>query len=135
MICKLSKKLKKFEEIEDVDIILQEQRIAKDSSIAHFSIDQKAFEIDYKEIKILDKIGDGGGSGVVYSAIWNNHKVAFKCYIVQDFATDKFGEFEKEVSILASLSFPYILKFYGVSLLTSRGICRKWRFGTILKKV
>lgn len=71
-------------------------------------------------MEIQKKIAEGG-YGVIYQAkLWNKLDVAIKTLkqiddgLINDLQDDE--EFEKEVSVLANLNHPNILKFYGISV-------------------
>lgn len=65
------------------------------------------FIIPTNDIKIIKKIGEGG-QGTVYQAKWNSRDVAIKS--LKKDGLDDNDEFEKEVSLLMSLSHPNIGK-------------------------
>ncbi|EFC50872.1 predicted protein [Naegleria gruberi] len=67
----------------------------------------KTFIISTDDIKIIKKIGEGG-QGTVYQAKWNNKEVAIKS--IKKDGIDDDDEFEKEATLLMSLSHPNIGK-------------------------
>lgn len=110
------------EEKENAQILKEMKEGEKDKEeekieAATLELNKDLFVIDFDEIKILDKIGEGGSNSVVYKSEWAGSLSAFKCFKIQDFLEeDKFQEFEKEVSILSSVNHPHILRFYGCTL-------------------
>ncbi|KAG2393339.1 hypothetical protein C9374_006870 [Naegleria lovaniensis] len=98
-----------------------------DATISHISQEMKQFKnkkdsflISIDDLEIIKKIAEGG-YGVIYQAkLWGKLDVAIKTLkqvddgLVHDFQDDE--EFEKEVSVLANLNHPNILKFYGISV-------------------
>ena len=72
-------KLRKYGRLKDFDLLLQEQEIEYDTSIAHLRINKSLFEINYDEIKIEKILGEGGSQSVVYMATWRGISIAFKC--------------------------------------------------------
>ncbi|KAG2377713.1 hypothetical protein C9374_008798 [Naegleria lovaniensis] len=79
----------------------------------------KSFIIAAKDLEILRKIAEGG-MGCVYLGKWKGTLVAIKSLklLTAELLDDetKQEEFEKEVSLLASLRHPCILTFYGICL-------------------
>ena len=85
--------------------------------IAHLEIDSSLFRIQFNDIKIVKTVGSGGSNSIVFEVDWKGTKACFKCFKIQDFLEkERFREFEKEAKILASVSHPNILVFYGCSL-------------------
>ena len=78
---------------------------------------ESSFIIPIKDVDLVKKIAEGG-NGVVYLGRWKGINVAIKAIkTLENESGDE--EFEKEVSLLASLHHPYILNFYGVCLTKS----------------
>ena len=83
-----------------------------DQSIAKLNINKSLFEIEYDSLDVKRSVGKGGSNAVIFAAEWNGKEVAFKCFKINDLLSDnEFEEFEKEVSILASISHPNILRY------------------------
>jgi tRNA A-37 threonylcarbamoyl transferase component Bud32 len=84
---------------------------------ATLTINKELFIIKYKSLEVIKRIGSGGSESIIYLVKWNSVKAAFKCFNTKDFMNQEdFNDFEKEVSILSSLSHPFILKFYGATM-------------------
>jgi len=118
VLVKQKKRLKKFDKLEDVDLLIAEQAVNRDDSIAHLKINKSLFEVDYTSIKLLKVLGSGGSGSTVYLCEYNGDQYAFKCFKTNDICGTQtiFNEFEREVSILASIAHPNIIKFYGASV-------------------
>ncbi|KAG2388890.1 hypothetical protein C9374_000329 [Naegleria lovaniensis] len=84
---------------------------------ASFSIEMEkkpmSFLIPITDLNIIKKIGEGG-IGTVYLGKWKDRHVAIKSLKAR--IDDDHDEFEKEVSLLASLRHPCILQLFGVSV-------------------
>ncbi|KAG2393027.1 hypothetical protein C9374_009604 [Naegleria lovaniensis] len=72
-----------------------------------------SFLIPITDLTIIKKIGEGG-IGTVYLGKWKDRDVAIKSLKAR--IDDDNDEFEKEVSLLASLRHPCILQLFGVSV-------------------
>lgn len=70
---------------------------------------------DPKDIEICSEIGSGK-SGVVYSAIWKNLKVAWKVFRSDAIDETLIRDFCQEVSVLCKLSHPNIVRIVGFVL-------------------
>jgi len=118
LIIKQRKKIKKFDILDDIELLIEEQKINKDQSIAHLKISMTLFEVNYKDIQLLKAIGSGGSGSSVYLCKWNEKLCAFKCFKTTTVCSSQlvFDEFEKEVNILGSIAHPNIIKFYGASI-------------------
>jgi len=118
LILKQRKKLEKFNALDDIELLIEEQKINKDQSIAHLNISMKLFEVDYRDIELLKAIGSGGSGSSVYLCKWNEKLCAFKCFKTTSICASQlvFDEFEREVNILGSIAHPNIIKFYGASI-------------------
>mmetsp|Transcript_7935 Transcript_7935/g.29609 ORF Transcript_7935/g.29609 Transcript_7935/m.29609 type:complete len:294 (-) Transcript_7935:598-1479(-) len=89
----------------------------EDVNRAKLMIKKSLLEIDFKELKLLKKIGSGGSESVVFKAEWNQLIVAIKVFNVRRLTGERhFEEFEKELSIMSGLRHPRLVTFYGVSL-------------------
>jgi len=60
------KKLKVFAELDDIELLIEEQKVNKDSSVAHLRITKDLFQINYKDLKLLKAIGAGGSGTSIY---------------------------------------------------------------------
>jgi len=112
---KQKKKLKRFNKIKDLDILLQEQEMIENSEIASFKINKNLFIIDEKDVETLKFIGENGNS-TQYLVKWNDTNAILKTFhasLINTGTTYSYSEFEKELQILASTSHPNILQFYG----------------------
>ncbi|KAF0980791.1 hypothetical protein FDP41_013274 [Naegleria fowleri] len=74
-----------------------------------------SFLIPITDLEIIKKIGEGG-LGTVYHGKWKDRDVAIKSLKTRMDDDDENDEFEKEVSLLASLRHPCILTFFGVAV-------------------
>lgn len=112
------RRLRYFNKLEDFDLHLEEQEMDQMSEMPSFRITQDLFQVDYDSITVLEIIGSGGGGATVFKAKWKSQIIALKSFKTRDLCStqERFDEFEREVSILASLSHPYIIKFFGASM-------------------
>jgi len=108
IVRKNRKKKYSIKEVEKREVIQQ---------FANLEINKSLFQIDYNELKIVKHIGNGG-YGKVYLAQWKKNLVAFKLFDTKNMMDIEhdFEPVEREISILASLSHPNILIFYGATL-------------------
>jgi len=115
---KQRKKLIRFTQLDDIELLIAEQKLVKDQSIAHLKIDKKLFLVDYKSLTLLELIGSGGSASHIYLVKWNDVEYAFKCFLTTSVCSSQliFDEFEREVGILASIAHPFIIKFYGAAI-------------------
>jgi len=92
--------------LDDIELLIEEQKVNKDNSIAHLRINHELFLVAYQDIKLLKAIGNGGSGSSVYLCEWKNQKCAFKCFKTSSVCSKQliFDEFEREVSILASIA-------------------------------
>jgi len=88
-----------------------------ENTLAKIEINKSLFKIKYEQIKIRQSIGKGGFA-VVYLGTWQANEVAFKCFQTKHLIAEKddFTDFEKEVSIMASINHPNIVRFYGATI-------------------
>lgn len=114
--------LKKFDQLEDFDQILEEQKAEKEEKVIQLKVNKKLFEIEYSSVKLVKVIGEGGSGAIVYKAKWQGNLVAFKVFKTSLVLNEEgnFKDFESEVSLISSLSHPNILIFYGCSLKAPR---------------
>ena len=115
-LCTCGKKLKKVEELEGIDILLEEQKIAKNTSIAHLNINKDFFKVKYSDVNLKKVIGEGGGDAAVYLADWHSQEVAVKLFRMRELDEEKYNAFENEVKIQSSLHHPNVLRFLGAIL-------------------
>ncbi|KAG2375074.1 hypothetical protein C9374_010078 [Naegleria lovaniensis] len=128
------KELKRREQAEE-DLqrrLLQYQLISSKNSLkeSHTSISsgaqEKTWVIKPEDLKIKERIGQGGES-VIFNATWMNNIVAVKRIHVDTSAleddevkTETINTtFEKEAYILSTLRFPNIVTFYGIAITPS----------------
>jgi predicted Ser/Thr protein kinase len=92
-------------------------KLESERNIAELKINEELFKINYKDIKILKRIGKGGG-GQVFLGKWNGETVAYKCFQIDDLGGSRglFDTFEKEVQFITSVRHPNIVVYYGCSL-------------------
>lgn len=114
--------LKTFENIKNIDLIMEEQKLEERVNIAHLRINKQLFQIDMKDIRLKKIIGEGESNSVVYLVSWYGKDAAFKCFRTRSICSEQqnFDEFEKEVAILGSISHPNIIRYYGACLDPSR---------------
>jgi len=112
---RMQKKIKILDELEDIDLVLEEQRSMRDHSIAHLKINKTLFEVQPEEMVFKKLIGGGGSGATIYLCTYREQDYAFKSFkMIHVCATQTiFDEFEREVEILASIAHPHIVKFYG----------------------
>lgn len=79
------------------------------------------WEVDFDEIEILEKIGQGG-FGVVYKGLWRGTTVAVKKLIQEEMDDSSYQEFLKEIETMSKLRHPQIVLFLGACL-TPPHIC------------
>lgn len=76
------------------------------------------FLIDYKELEMIKKIGEGG-YGDVYLGKWLGQEVAIKQYgknTTKKRSTKKTTDFIKEVEVISNLRHPNIVLYMGVCI-------------------
>jgi tRNA A-37 threonylcarbamoyl transferase component Bud32 len=75
------------------------------------------FFINFDEIKILDKIGEGG-FGAVYAGMWDGKLVAIKKFHIKEKYSVKstLNKYIKEIITIANLRHPNIVLYMGASL-------------------
>lgn len=71
----------------------------------------KEWEIDFKQIQILDKVGDGAFGEVFKGRLWGT-EVAVKC-IKGDFTEKALSDLKKEMTILSQIRHPNIVLYIG----------------------
>lgn len=129
------KELKRREQAEE-DLqrrLLQYQLISSKNSLkeSHTTISsatqEKTWVIKPEDLKIKERIGQGGES-VIFKATWMNNVVAVKRIQIDTSALEEDDEvktetinttFEKEAYILSTLRFPNIVTFYGIAITPS----------------
>lgn len=99
------------------DKIYEMMKRENQRNIAKIKINKDLFKIKYSEIKIIKKIGKGGGAQVFLGS-WNGQTIAFKCFQVDDLSGTRgmFEGFEKEVEFILSVRHPNIITYYGCTL-------------------
>ena len=112
-LCSCEKKLKKVEQLEGIDILLEEQKAAKNTSVAHLNINKDFFKVKYSDVQLKKVIGEGGGEASVYLADWHSQEVAVKIFKIRNLDEEKYKAFENEVQIQSSLHHPNVLRFLG----------------------
>eukprot|EP01088_Endostelium_zonatum_P006348 TRINITY_DN18468_c0_g1_i1.p1 TRINITY_DN18468_c0_g1~~TRINITY_DN18468_c0_g1_i1.p1 ORF type:complete len:1043 (-),score=184.05 TRINITY_DN18468_c0_g1_i1:31-3159(-) len=70
------------------------------------------WEIDWDEIQLEEKIGQGG-FGVVYKGSWRGTTVAVKKLLNDDMDEADYKEFVREVEIMSGLRHPHVVLFLG----------------------
>lgn len=75
------------------------------------------FFINFEDIKLLDKIGEGG-FGAVYSGMWDGKIVAIKKFHIKEKYSVKntLNKYIKEINTIANLRHPNIVLYMGSSL-------------------
>ena len=117
-----------------------EESISNTSKNRHKVEDNQSWIIKVEDLKIIDRIGQGGES-VIFLAKWMNNNVAVKrIQIEKDDTEEEDSEtinstFEKEAYILSTLRFPNIVSFYGIAITPSdRFIVIEYLSGGNLRK-
>jgi len=82
------------------------------SLLQHRQLSKFHWEIDPREIQIIDKIGKGS-FGVVYKGIWMGVEVAIKKVDADDMTKEAYQNFLYELSMMSNLRHPHILAFLG----------------------
>ncbi|KAI8563497.1 hypothetical protein RHMOL_Rhmol03G0115000 [Rhododendron molle] len=75
-------------------------------------LNEKDLDIRWNDLVLKEKIGSGS-FGTVHLAEWRGSDVAVKILMEQDFDTERFEEFQTEVSIMERLRHPNIVLFMG----------------------
>jgi len=103
---------------------MDKQMIQNATSLSHSSlpnlnavIPQEAqqshqWEIDWDEIHLEEKIGQGG-FGVVYKGSWRGTTVAVKKLLNDDMEEPEYREFVREAEIMSQLRHPHVVLFLG----------------------
>jgi len=78
----LKRTVQKLDQLDDFDMLLEQQRDLKNTSIAHLMINKSLFEIDANELSLKRKIGSGGSGSSVYLCEYNENLFAFKNFEV-----------------------------------------------------
>lgn len=127
IIC-IFKKKKKVDKIVEIDYLETKNNFDK------IIINKDFFKINYDKLKIEKSIGSGAFCRV-YLAKWNDIDVAFKAFTDNTLTNDgDFNQFERELTLLLSLSHPNIIKCYGGCLNVPRvGIILEYCSGGDLK--
>lgn len=75
-------------------------------------LNKNDLDIRWDDLVLKEKIGSGS-FGIVHLAEWRGSDVAVKILMEQDFHTERFEEFRREVSIMERLRHPNIVLFMG----------------------
>ncbi|PSS33733.1 Serine/threonine-protein kinase [Actinidia chinensis var. chinensis] len=95
------------------DASLESNHLATSNSSDDFFHNKEDLEIPWNEIVLEEEIGSGS-FGTVHLAKWRGSDIAVKILKEQDFHTDSFKEFQKEVSIMKRLGYhPNVVLFMG----------------------
>ncbi|GFZ11184.1 protein kinase superfamily protein [Actinidia rufa] len=95
------------------DASLESNHLATSNSSDDFLHNKEDLEIPWNEIVLEEEIGSGS-FGTVHLAKWRGSDIAVKILKEQDFHTDSFTEFQKEVSIMKRLGYhPNVVLFMG----------------------
>eukprot|EP01091_Cochliopodium_minus_P009735 TRINITY_DN2463_c0_g1_i1.p1 TRINITY_DN2463_c0_g1~~TRINITY_DN2463_c0_g1_i1.p1 ORF type:complete len:765 (-),score=220.89 TRINITY_DN2463_c0_g1_i1:77-2197(-) len=109
----------KSENIEtDIRYLLKEKMVDLNlfgKEVGEQVIQRFPWEINFKEIKIIDKIGEGG-FGEVLKCTWRNTEVAVKQLTNKDIQKEDLESFVREIYLLSQLRHPNILLFLGASI-------------------
>jgi len=91
--------------------------IQEDENLARIALNKAMFEIEFKDLKIINKIAEGGSGAIIYQVHWKNHEVAIKFFqSSSEVLSDQLAAFEREVGLLGSLHHPNIVRFFGCCL-------------------
>jgi serine/threonine-protein kinase CTR1 len=82
------------------------------SSCRELKLNEDNLDIPWSELVLKKKIGKGS-FGTVHHADWRGSDVAVKILVEQDFHTEHFQEFLREVAIMKRLHHPNIVLFMG----------------------
>ncbi|XP_073272490.1 serine/threonine-protein kinase CTR1 [Primulina huaijiensis] len=89
-----------------------EAQVLPTISIGDFPFDTEDLNIPWSDLVLKETIG-AGSFGVVHRADWNDSEVAVKILMEQDFHTERFKDFLREVAIMKRLRHPNIVLFMG----------------------
>jgi ankyrin repeat protein/serine/threonine protein kinase len=77
-----------------------------------FKAESISYEINYKELTLDKKIGEGG-FGVVYKGVYRHSNVAVKQLLMENISQEAADEFASEAVVMAKLRYENIVQFYG----------------------
>lgn len=120
--CAQKKKIDEFNKYEDEINLLKLDEKERDNNLsAKFSISKEFFTISNEDIKLIRSLGQGG-FGEVFYCEWEGSPAAIKLCTTISIGTEKndFEMFEKELSLMSSISHPNIVQFHGCCLRTPR---------------
>lgn len=91
------------------------QKATSQPSLNDDTIQQLALSIEYKEIIIVQKLGEGA-FGIVLYGQWRNEEVAIKQLRLKHMSENELMKFKKAAAIIAPLHSDYIVLLKGISL-------------------
>ena len=101
-------------ERETIEEKWREDGVRPSTDASHLSSHTPGEIIPYHELEFVDERPIGrGGFGEVFAGKWHGTPVAFKKLLYQRMSRKLHGIFTREVSILATLNYPYIVKMFG----------------------
>jgi tRNA A-37 threonylcarbamoyl transferase component Bud32 len=111
-------KLIKMEKTDQKHLELKEE----EEDEPKFEINKDLFKINAMDVKLIEELGRGGSTSVVYKSRWKGILVAYKVFKRQTILNNKndCADFEKEINIMSSTSHPSIAIFYGCVISKTR---------------
>lgn len=116
LIEKVDKSADKEEIVENVENTITKMAITK-LLLHSLNLSGFNFYIDFSELNIKRKIGEGG-FGQVFLGVWNEKEVAIKQFIPKEKINIKniLNKFIKEINVISNLRHPNIVLYIGASL-------------------